>query len=79
MSLGSFFSNLFKSQRNKPKVPKVLAKKSKSILFNKYFSLVYFLIGWHAFGYLIIKLAQNKAEREGKLSIHACITNSFWF
>ena len=63
MSIGSFFDRLF--NRNQPKAPKTLRQSKKSILLNRYYGIVYFLIGWHAFGYVIAKSAHNRAQKEG--------------
>ena len=55
----SFFSKWFNrssstTSSNKLEVPKAFQGGKKSIFLNKYAGLIYFIITWHAFGYLII-------------------------
>ena len=40
-------------------------EKKKSIFINKYAGLVYFLVVWHAFGYLFVSFAKETAKKEG--------------
>jgi hypothetical protein len=66
----SFFSKWFNRSSpptfpNKPQVPKAFQEKKKSIFINKYAGLVYFLVVWHAFGYLFVSFAKETAKKEG--------------
>ena len=72
----SFFSKWFNrssstTSPNKIQVPKAFQGGKKSIFLNKYAGLIYFIITWHAVGYLIISFAKNTAKKEGLLL--------FWF
>ena len=61
-----FFSKWF--NRSEPRAPKSFrAKLKKNIFLNRYASIIYFIVTWHAFGYIIAAAAKNKADREGYL------------
>ena len=53
------------SSLSKAQVPKAFTQKKSSIFMNRYAGLIYFLISWHCFGYIVMKLAKAKAEEEG--------------
>jgi hypothetical protein len=49
-----------------PRAPRAFEKTSKkSIFLNKYAGLIYFIVAWHAFGYLIVGYAKESAKKEG--------------
>ena len=54
-----------RSSAKKPQAPKTFKQKNRSIFINRYAGLVYFLIVWHTFGYLIVKLGAKSAEQRG--------------
>jgi hypothetical protein len=61
-----FFSKWF--NRSAPQAPKAFKEKiKKNIFLNRYASILYFIVAWHAFGYSIAAAARNKAAKEGKL------------
>ena len=61
-----FFSKWF--NRSAPHAPKAFKERiKKNIFLNRYASIIYFLVAWHAFGYFIAAAARNKAAKEGKL------------
>jgi hypothetical protein len=61
----SLFQRLFGGSKKQPEAPKTFKQKNRSIFMNRYAGFAYFLIGWHIFGYIIIKTARNKAEEQG--------------
>lgn len=58
------FEKFFGNAKN-PKAPKSFKLTNRSIFMNRYAGLVYFLIGWHLFGYVIMSTAKNRAEKQG--------------
>lgn len=70
--LKSLFQRFFGGSKMKPEAPKTFKQKNRSIFMNRYAGGVYFLIGWHLFGYIIIKTARNKAEDQG-MTLHEAI------
>ncbi len=62
----SLLDKIFNRNKSvKLEVPKNFKQKNRSIFFNRYTGIVYFLISWHMFGYLIMNLARDNAQKKG--------------
>ncbi|CAF0854314.1 unnamed protein product [Brachionus calyciflorus] len=56
----------FKSvTQTNPQIPKSFKQKNRSIFLNRYAGIVYFIVVWHAFGYVLISSAKKKVDLEG--------------
>lgn len=62
----SKFLDKYVFKTGSPQAPKAFAQKKKSIFLNRYAGLIYFLVVWHAFGYVIVAGAKKKASLDGK-------------
>lgn len=64
--LRSFITKLLNTfSSNKPQAPKQFKAKNRSIFLNRYAGVFYFILAWHTFGYLIVKLAKVNASKRG--------------
>lgn len=53
------------SLSSSPQAPKTFAQKKRSLFFNRYAGVVYFLICWHFFGSVVLSAAKEKAKKDG--------------
>jgi hypothetical protein len=62
----NLIAKLFGNNNNKQvEIPKAFREKKKSIFLNKYAGLIYFIVVWHAFGYILISTAKSTADKQG--------------